>query len=143
MINMNNMCIFEGRLTKEPKVEVINTGNSDFNKAFITIAVDRGLSKEKKENAAQTTDFINLTAFGSNANLIGKYFKKGSGIKVLASYRSFQKEDSYGNKTFGSSLVVEQIKFPTAPPSENSNNNNSGNAPDDYYGMEDGTDMPF
>ena len=53
---------------------------------FATIAVDRGMSREKRQEAEAagrpTADFIGIKAFGTTAELLGNYFHKGNRIAV-------------------------------------------------------------
>lgn len=154
MLNINNFCSFEGRLVKDPSKTVIGTGENAYSKVLMTIAVARNLTSKQKQNGAQEADFINLIAYGKNADFIASYFSKGKPIKVLASYRSFEKTDDFGNKMFGSYLNVEQVSFTLSDSgsknNDNNNNNNNNNnnfndnfPPDDYYDNYDAGDMPF
>ena len=53
---------------------------------FATVAVDRGMSREKRQEAEAsgqpTADFIGIKAFGKTAELLGNYFHKGNRIAV-------------------------------------------------------------
>ena len=69
---MNKVCLL-GRICADPAVKEINGKNK---LADFTLAVDRGLSKEAKEKAKQTADFIRCKAWSQKAELIEKYFKK-------------------------------------------------------------------
>ena len=150
MLNINNFCSFEGRLVKDPNKSVVGTGENAYSKVLMTIAVARNLTSKQKQNGAQEADFINLVAYGKSADFIASYFSKGKPIKVIASYKSYEKTDDFGNKTYGSFLQVEQASFTLSDSGSknNSNNNNNNNfnndfPPDDYYDNYDAGDMPF
>jgi len=74
---MNNV-ILTGRIAKDLEIRYTQTG-----KAYcrLTLAVDRGMSKEKKQEAEAkgqpTADFINCVAWNKLAETINKY----SGIR--------------------------------------------------------------
>ena len=149
MININNLCMFEGRLVKDPKVEIVENTQNGYKKAHITIAVDRVLTAQQKQNEnAQKSDFINLIAYGVQADFIDKYFAKGKPIKLVASYRSYTTEDGFGNKKFGNMLVVEQVSFVLSNGNNNEINSNGKNQHDndpfnDDFNDYDTVDMPF
>ena len=68
-----NRVILTGRLTRDPEVRATQSGISV---AKFTIAVNHYYKGEEK------TSFIDLTAFGKNAELLRDYFKKGSAIGI-------------------------------------------------------------
>lgn len=113
-LNINNMCNFEGRLVKDPEVSSVQMGGKAVTKCKFTVAVDKMMTKEQKEKASQsgepTADFINFDAIGPKADFVGKWFKKGSGIKVVASFRTFSYEKD-GKKVYGSSFDVVDAGF--------------------------------
>ena len=77
-MSMNlNLCVFSGNLGKDPECSVINGKNGQLSMAKFSIGVKRN---------KDVTDWVNLTAFGSKADFIQKYFKKGSGILVESEY---------------------------------------------------------
>lgn len=76
-----NLVTLYGRLVKDPELRYNQNGRAS---AFATIAVDRGLSKEKRQeaesNGQATADFIPVKAFGKTAETLSTYFKKGNKI---------------------------------------------------------------
>ncbi len=71
---MLNNCIFEGRVVKDPELKRTAGGLSIAN---FTIAVDRSIKKEGKSAL-----FLPVTFYGSQADNIAKYFRKGRAIIV-------------------------------------------------------------
>ena len=71
---MLNNCIFEGRVVKDPELKRTASGLSIAN---FTIAVDRSIKKEGKSAL-----FLPVTFYGSQADNISKYFRKGRAIIV-------------------------------------------------------------
>lgn len=105
-----------GRLARDPDLMYTQ---SDTAFCRFTLAVDRKLSKEKREQAEQTADFISMTAWGKIAELISNYFSKGSqvGIEGRIQTGSYEKE---GQKIYTTDVVVNSVTF------VGSKNNNSG-----------------
>jgi len=98
-----NFAIAMGRLTGDPELKHTS---SDLAFTRFSIAVDRiGKSAEKQ------TDFFNVVAWGSNAEFICKYFKKGSLIIVEARMQtgSYEGKDGIKRQTFD--LVVNRVHF--------------------------------
>ncbi|SFC69268.1 single-stranded DNA-binding protein [Butyrivibrio sp. YAB3001] len=99
-----NKAIIMGRLTKD--VDIRNA-DTDKKVARGTLAVNRNYKKEGEEQAA---DFINLVAFGKQADFLEKFGKKG--IKFIVTGRiqtgSYDKD---GTKIYTTDVVVEQLEF--------------------------------
>lgn len=90
MESLNTMVII-GRLTKDPVVRETKDGNKVVN---ITLAVDR---KRKDKNGERKTDFLPFTLWGSNAERLGEYSKKGALIKLegFGATKEIEKKDGY------------------------------------------------
>lgn len=119
---MLNVAVLMGRLTDNPTLKVTTSGKDV---CSFSIAVDR-MSGGKK-----TADFINITAWGSTAVFVEKYFRKGSMISLNGKIRSRNYEDKNGSKRTAFEVVAEEVYFceakresappsapPTAPPTE-------------------------
>ena len=78
-----NLVVLYGRLTRDPELRYSQNGTAN---TFATIAVDRGLSKEKRQeaeaNGQPTADFVSIKAFGKTAELLSNYFHKGNRIAI-------------------------------------------------------------
>ena len=74
-----NSVILIGRLIKDPELRYTQASGSSY--ARFTIAVDKGMSKEKKQEleakGQQTADFINIVVWGKQAENCQKYLQKG------------------------------------------------------------------
>jgi single-strand DNA-binding protein len=117
-----NFAIAMGRLTGDPELK--HTAN-DLAFTRFSIAVDRiGKSVEKQ------TDFFNVVAWGSNAEFICKYFRKGSLIIIEARMQtgSFEGKDGIKRQTFD--LVVNRVHF-AGPKSQD---DSSSSSPSDFSG---------
>ena len=94
-----NICSFMGRLTREPEYVQLQNGKNVIN---FSIAV-RNPNTSNKDKA--DTTFIDCVAWEGTADLINKYFKKGSRILVHTS----AKTDNWIDKDTGKNRY--KIKF--------------------------------
>lgn len=138
-----------GRLVRDPELKYTQSGLAVLR---FTVAVDRKLSKDKREEAQAnnqpTADFISCTAFGKTAEVIANYHSKGSQIAVEGRIQtgSYEKD---GRTIYTTDVLVNSITF------VGSKNNNSGggnyqnsNSDADDYSDEgffpvDNDDIPF
>ena len=72
-----NSCDFQGRLTADPKLELV--GNNKVERVTFSLAVDRD---RKKEDGSRETDFLDFIAWRGTAKFISGHFHKGDGMLV-------------------------------------------------------------
>lgn len=97
---MNKVCLI-GRICRDVEVKTIgSTQVSNF-----SIAQNLRI-KDKDE-----PQFFNCVAFGKTAELLGKYFKKGSQIGIEGSLRYESYNDKDGKKLTAHKVIVEAITF--------------------------------
>ena len=107
MANFNfNRVILGGRLTADPELKTTGTGVSV---TSFTIAVNRRFSGKNGEEAQ--ADFINCTAWRQQAELITRYFRKGSSICVVGSIQTRSWTDNNGAKRYATDVVVDEVNF--------------------------------
>lgn len=99
-----NICIFTGRLTKDP---VIVTTNSGKKYTSFSLAVSRGKVKEGQQGA----DFVPCIAWNNQAEAICNYLHKGSLIEVNGQFNSRQYESQSGEKRTAYEVVVFSFGF--------------------------------
>ena len=134
---MLNKVILTGRLVKDPEVKA--TQNQISVCAF-TIAVDR---KYKNANGERQADFISCVAWRQQAELLGKYFQKGSRIGIVGSLqtRDYEKD---GHKVYVTEVIVDEIEFLDSKKSETSNPPPAPAVDNGFYpAMDDDTSLPF
>lgn len=117
-----NLVVLIGRLTKDPELRYTpKTGTAV---ASFTLAVDKELSKEKKEEMESkgqpTADFINIVVWGRQAESCANYLRKGKLAAVNGRLQSRYYEDKEGNKRYVTEVVASRVEF-----LEWGNNNNS------------------
>ena len=100
-----NRVVLVGRLTRDPEVRALPTGNSV---ATFTLAINRNF-KNKEGNI--DADFINVSVFGRQAENVGKYVTKGSqlGVDGRIQTRSYEAQD--GTKRYVTEVIAESVEF--------------------------------
>ncbi len=100
-----NKVILIGRLTRDPEVR---TTASQVNVATFTVAVDRRYKNAAGERQA---DFISCVAWRAQADLLGRYFKKGHRIGIVGNIQTRNYEDKDGKRVYVTEVVVDEIEF--------------------------------
>ncbi len=113
---MLNKVILIGRLTRDPELRYTNQGLAV---TGFTLAVDKGLTKDKKmemeSKGRATTDFIKVSVWGKSAELCAEYTGKGLMVAVEGRLenRPPQEYEKEG-KTYVSrenEVTAERVKF--------------------------------
>ena len=88
---MINSVVLVGRLTKDIELRKTQSGLSV---ASFTVACDRRLSQEQRNNNEQSADFINCVAWRGSADFLGKYARKGDtvGVEGRLQTRSYDRD---------------------------------------------------
>jgi len=84
---MINNVVLVGRLTKDIELRKTQSGLSV---ASFTVACDRRLSQEQRNNNEQSADFINCVAWRGSADFLGKYAHKGGWLESRYSFRKHE-----------------------------------------------------
>ena len=102
MANLSlNKAILGGRLTSQPELKQTPQGVSV---STFSIAVNRRGKKDE-------TDFINCVAWRQTAELICKYFGKGSSICIVGQIQVRSWNDNNGNKRYATEVIAEEAYF--------------------------------
>lgn len=103
---MNSVNI-AGRLVRDPELRVTGDGLSI---TRFTLAVDKQLSKEKKEEMEAknqpTADFINCVSFGKQADFIQRNTSKGGRVGVSGRLQTGSYQAKDGSKRYTTDVVV-------------------------------------
>jgi single-strand DNA-binding protein len=143
MANFNfNKAILGGRLTSDPEVKTTQSGTPV---CSFSIAVNRRGAKDGQ----QQSDFITCVAWKERAELIGKYFHKGSSICIVGELQTRKWQDNNGNNRSATEVIVSEVCFVDSK----SDNHSAGTTymPDVYKNepkpsfadMDDDSDIPF
>ncbi|MBE6542770.1 MAG: single-stranded DNA-binding protein [Ruminococcaceae bacterium] len=105
MANFNfNKVILGGRLTADPELKQTPNGTSV---TTFTVAVNRRSSKAEQ----RTADFINCVAWRQQAELISRYFHKGSCICIVGNIQVRNWTDQNGQKRYTTEVIVDEVNF--------------------------------
>lgn len=108
---MANVVVLIGRLTRDPELRYIpNSGQAICN---FSLAVDKGLSKDKKQEMESqnkpTADFINIVVWGKSAENCANYLAKGRLVAVQGRLQSGSYEAKDGTKRYTTDVIANNI----------------------------------
>lgn len=131
-----NKVLVTGRMVKDATIN--DTGNTKI--AKFTVATQRNF---KDKDGKYGADFPMCTAFGKTAELIEKYFHKGSQIGVIGRINTGSYTDKNGNKVYTTDIAVENVEF-IGSKAENEaaqkEESPKSNAADGFMNIPEGTD---
>ena len=104
---MINNVVLVGRLTRDIELRKTQSGLSV---ASFTIACDRRLSQEQKNNNEQSADFISCVAWRGSADFLGNYAHKGDtvGVEGRIQTRSYDRD---GQKVYVTEIVANSVSI--------------------------------
>lgn len=104
---MINNVVLVGRLTKDVEVKKTQSGLSV---ASFTIACDRRLSQEQRNNNEQSADFISCVAWRGSADFLGQYSHKGDtvGVEGRIQTRTYDRD---GQKVYVTEIVANSVSI--------------------------------
>ena len=140
-----NQVILMGRLTRDPELRYTPKGSPI---ATLGLAINRKTKMEGGEQKEEVT-FVDVTAFGKQAETLSQYLKRGSPIHLVGRLRT----ESWDDKTTGQKrsklvVVLESFQFlgkqtdEAAPARDKQAQAELGTAPKDEPAAE-GDDVPF
>lgn len=145
-----NQAILAGRLTADPELKTTQSGISV---TQFTIAVNR---PKRKDDNTDTSDFISCVAWKERAELVAKYFRKGSAIMVIGQIQTRTWTDNNNQKRYATEVLVDNIRFVDSKadaaqksPTANGNAGAPSYIPDAYKAPQfeemagDDSDLPF
>lgn len=102
-----NKVILMGNLTRDPETRVTASGLTICKLGLATSRVFSTRDGERKEE----TTFVDIDAFGKQAEVITKYMRKGRPIMVEGRLKLDQWETSDGQKRSKLGVVLENFQF--------------------------------
>ena len=152
-----NKVILTGNLTRDPELRYTPSGRAI---AKLGLALNRSWKTETGETREEVT-FVDVDAFGRQAEVLGQYLRKGRPVMVEGRLKLDQWDDKQtGQKRSRMGVVLESFQFldsggnrsegessdgySSAPPPSNQNPapHTQRPAPDDSMPMDD-DDVPF
>lgn len=104
---MINNVVLVGRLTKDVEVKKTQSGLSV---ASFTIACDRRLSQEQRNNNEQSADFISCVAWRGSADFLGNYAHKGDTVGVEGRIQT-RNYDRDGQKVYVTEIIANSVSI--------------------------------
>ncbi len=108
-----NSVVLIGRLVRDPELRYAADSGNPFGN--FTIAVDRQLSREKKQEyeskGIPTADFIRITVFGRTAELCGNYLAKGRMVAVQGRITTGSYVNQQGQKVYTTDVSADRVQF--------------------------------
>ncbi len=101
-----NKVILIGNMTADPELKQTSGGTSV---CSFSIAVNRRFAKA--DQGQQTVDFINIVAWGQQAEFVCRYFKKGHPILVCGRIQTRTWTDQQGSRRYSTDVVAEEVSF--------------------------------
>ncbi len=96
-----------GNLTRDPEVRTTPTGLTI---CKLGLAVNRNYTTKEGEKREETT-FVDIDAFGRQAEVLGQYLRKGSPLFVEGRLKLDQWESPEGDKRSKLGVVLESFQF--------------------------------
>lgn len=144
---MLNKVILMGRLTRDPEFKATPSGAYVCN---FSLAVDRDFVRQGEE---RQTDFINIVTFGTRAEFVSRYFRKGQLVAVCGRIQTRSWDDAQtGQKRYATDVVADEVHF--AEPKRDSGaaagndtfapaNQETSSAPSGFSAVVDDDQLPF
>jgi len=105
-MNLNKIFLI-GRLTRDPEIKTLPSGQSVVNFGLATSRYFTDKSGQKQ----QETDFHNIVLFGRVADIASQYLTKGSLTFLEGRIRTRSWQDSSGNKRYRTEVIVERLQL--------------------------------
>jgi len=147
---MNNVVLI-GRLARDPELKYIPASGMAVTK--FTLAVDKELSKEKKQEALsqgkQTADFINITSFGKQAENCANYLSKGVQCAIHGRITTGNYTTQEGEKRYFTNIIANRVEFIGGQKGQTQHERSEpdssffDNLPDDDFQPADDEEIPF
>lgn len=143
MEDLNNVCLI-GRITRDLELKYIPNSNTAVTK--FNLAVDKGLSKEKKQEmeskGQSTADFINITVWGKSAENCANFLSKGRLVGVQGRIQTGKYQDNDGKTIYTTEVVANNVEFLEFGDKKETNQGIDDNIPSGFQPT-DNDDIPF
>ncbi|HEY0883406.1 MAG TPA: single-stranded DNA-binding protein [Archangium sp.] len=103
---MKNLVILIGNLGKNP--ELRNTGKTSV--ANFSVATSESF-KDADGKPQKSTEWHNVAAFGTLADTVAKYLKKGSKVYIEGRLKTRKWEDKEGVTRYSTEVIANEVKF--------------------------------
>ena len=152
-----NKVLLVGRLVRDPELKYTQSNQAV---CTFTLAVDKKLSKDKREEAEAagrpTADFPRIIVWGKMGENASRYLFKGSQCAVEGRIQTGSYQDRESGKTiYTTDIVADNVEFLSKPTEDekkdsrgtntyqNNNNSSDGFFDDDFSEIQDDGRIPF
>lgn len=151
-----NKVILIGRLVRDPELKYTQSNQAICN---FTLAVDKNLSKDKREEAEAagraTADFPRIIVWGKMGENASRYLFKGSQCAVEGRIQTGSYQDQDGKTIYTTDIIADNVEFLSRPTQDESKSNSGVNTSrgnknqsddffeDDFREIQDDGRIPF
>lgn len=107
MSNDLNQCQFIGRLGKDPETRYMPSGEAV---SSFSLAVGSQW-KDKQGQKQESTEWVNVTAFGKLGEICGQYLTKGSQVFVSGRMKTDKYTDKEGIERYSTKIVADKMQM--------------------------------
>ncbi len=145
-----NSVVLIGRLARDPELRFVP--GSGMAVANFTMAVDKGLTREKKQEfesqGRPTADFIRIVVWGKQAENCSQYLSKGKLVAIQGSIQTGSYKTQTGETRYTTEVLANRVEFlewgDKNQSSKRKDDFSFGDDQfDDYQALEDDDDVPF
>lgn len=108
---INNLTLV-GRLTRDPELRYTKT---NIGVCSFVLAVDREMSKEKREEAKTnnypTADFPRIVVWNKMGETCSKYLQKGSLVAIVGKIQTGSYKDKDGKMVYTTDVIADRVRF--------------------------------
>lgn len=105
MANFNfNKVILGGRLTADPELKQTPNG-------IPVVSFSIAVNRRARSGEQPVADFFNVTAWRGTAELVARYFHKGSSICVTGSIQNRSWTDPQNVKHYATDIIADEVQF--------------------------------
>jgi single-strand DNA-binding protein len=108
MSNDLNLCQFIGRAGKDPEVRYTSGGDAVCN---FSIAASQSWKDKTTGEKKEKTEWVNCSAFGKLAEIVGEYVKKGKQVYVAGRMETRKWQDKDGADRYTTEIRVDQLQL--------------------------------
>ncbi|KAF0093612.1 MAG: single-strand DNA-binding protein [Puniceicoccaceae bacterium 5H] len=127
MANLNKVLLM-GNLTRDPEKRVTPNGLTIVK---LGMAINRNFKTQDGQQREETT-FVDIDAFGRQAEVIAQYCSKGRGLFVEGRLKLDQWQDQQGNNRNKLTVVLENFQFVGGRGDDAPSSSGGGGYQDDY-----------
>jgi len=140
MSNDLNRCEFIGRLGKDVEMRTMPSGGQVAN---FSLAVGEKY-KNKQGEQVENTEWVNVSAFGKLAEIMGQYLSKGSQVYISGRMKT-DKYDKNGVTMYSTKIIADKMQMLGGKPEQNTAQKPAANTPALQTPVDDSfdDDIPF